>query len=111
MSIQIDDSTKEAKLLNHKLYLVVMLVFPDAKVKWDRLALEEKRVHVGNISLEERLGNFHGLFEKADSYEKSGILRNSKVCHKEIGWEVEIEDIHGCNSEVSYNVGGVKKNR
>lgn len=44
VSVQVYHSIEEAKMLSHKLTLVIVLVYLDAWVEWVRLVFKDKRM-------------------------------------------------------------------
>lgn len=65
LSLQVYNSTEEAKMLSQKVSLVVVFAFLDTIVEWDKTMIEEMRMHVGSISFNGWLGKFLVHFEKA----------------------------------------------
>lgn len=61
LSLQVYNFAEGAKLLSHKLSLVVVLVFLDAKIEWEKTVMEVKGKKFGSIGLDVWANKFLGI--------------------------------------------------
>lgn len=78
------NTTRESNLPVQKLNLVVVVVFPWAKVIANKSVRKEMPIVVNVMTFEEWNSKFSSLFESGSTYGKSDFLNKMRVCHKEI---------------------------
>lgn len=101
------NANEEAKIINQKLCLTGILLYPGVEVKWDKICMEERPLGVNRVEMKEWEQNYPSLFKETTQYINNSFLRKLQVCHKEIEWKIQLENIPRTNIGVTYNVSEV----
>lgn len=104
------NSGSQSKLINQKLGLTGVLLFPGTKVNFEESVYQKLPLDVSRLEVEDWKRQFPKPFEQCGAY---GTLRhilffqNTKVCHKKVNWKMPVHDIHLSYGGSTYDAGDV----
>lgn len=116
VSVKIFNAGKEAKIISQILAMVGIHMFDGCKVTWDTQVTESKPLKVekgeeaNQIAIEVLKKEYPKVFEDKIHHGRNKPMQIAKVCHHEINWKVNMDDIPLANYGENYNIEQVPQN-